>query len=107
MMNNLRARNVSLPGAKPYPSLESLPARFLSRGFTSAKALTLRNIRSSYIGPSELERISRLEMLDEVEELNLVLEHYAITWSVMVSSSAATVSPWNEWGLRPVEHRPD
>ncbi|OJA08529.1 hypothetical protein AZE42_02449 [Rhizopogon vesiculosus] len=49
MMNNLRARNVSLPGAKPYPSLESLPARFLSRGFTSAKALTLRNIRSSYI----------------------------------------------------------
>ncbi|KAG1802924.1 S-adenosyl-L-methionine-dependent methyltransferase [Suillus plorans] len=102
MMNNLRARNVSLPGAKPYPSLESLPARFLRHGFTSAKALTLRNIRSNYIEPSELERISSLEMLDEVEELNLVLEHYAITWG-MKASSAATVSPWIEWGLRPVK----
>ena len=27
-----------------------------------------------------LSRIKRLEMLDEVEELDLVLEHYAITW---------------------------
>ncbi|KAG1737885.1 S-adenosyl-L-methionine-dependent methyltransferase [Suillus paluster] len=101
MMNNLRARNVSLPGAKPYSSLESLPARFLRHGFTSAKALTLRNIRSNYTELSELERISSLEMLDEVEELNLVLEHYAITWGVM-ASSAATI-PWSEWGLRPVK----
>lgn len=41
-------------------------------------------------------------MLDEVEELNLVLEHYAITWG-MKASSATTVSPWIEWGLRPVK----
>jgi [phosphatase 2A protein]-leucine-carboxy methyltransferase len=101
MMSNLRARNVSLPGAKPYPSLESLPSRFLRHGFTSAKALTLRNIRSNYIEPSELERISSLEMLDEVEELNLVLEHYAITSGV--KTSAASISSWNEWGLRPVK----
>lgn len=105
MMNNLRARNVSLPGARPYPSLESLPTRFLRHGFTSAKALTLRNIKSDYIEPSELERISSLEMLDEVEELNLVLEHYAITWGVKTSPSAATVSPWIEWGLRPVDQQ--
>lgn len=42
-------------------------------------------------------------MLDEVEELNLVLEHYAITWGVKTSAS---VSPWVEWGLRPVEQQP-
>ncbi|KAG1746350.1 S-adenosyl-L-methionine-dependent methyltransferase [Suillus lakei] len=82
MMNNLRARN---------------------HGFTSAKALTLRNIRSNYIEPSELGRISSLEMLDEVEELNLVLEHYAITWGMKASSSAATISPWVEWGLYPIK----
>ena len=52
-------------------------------------------------------RISSLEMLDEVEELNLVLEHYAITWGVKLSSPAATVSPWNEWGLSPVQHQLD
>jgi [phosphatase 2A protein]-leucine-carboxy methyltransferase len=43
-------------------------------------------------------------MLDEIEELNLVLEHYAITWGLKVTSRAATVSPWSEWGLRPVAH---
>lgn len=25
-------------------------------------------------------RVAKIEMIDEVEELNLVLEHYAITW---------------------------
>lgn len=49
-------------------------------------------------------RISGLEMLDEVEELNLVLEHYAITSGVKISS---LVSPWSEWGLHPVQHQPD
>ncbi|KAH7928678.1 leucine carboxyl methyltransferase [Leucogyrophana mollusca] len=101
MMNNLRARNVTLPGATPYPSLSTLPARFINHGFTTAKALTLRNIRRDYLGPSELERISSLEMLDEVEELNLVLEHYAITWGVKLLGTvdAPSRARWASWGL--------
>ena len=43
-------------------------------------------------------RISKLEMLDEVEELDLVLEHYAITWGLTVSGKHGAA--WNEWGLR-------
>ena len=41
-------------------------------------------------------------MLDEVEELELVLAHYAITWGVKLPSTAAILSNrlgWEYWGL--------
>ncbi|KIK61276.1 hypothetical protein GYMLUDRAFT_998085 [Collybiopsis luxurians FD-317 M1] len=100
MVSNLKTRNVSLPGADPYPTFQSLPSRFLNLGFTAARALTLKDIRRSYIAPEELERISKLEMLDEVEELDLVLEHYAVTWGLCIGNSGAQLkAPWVEWGL--------
>ncbi|KAJ7471948.1 S-adenosyl-L-methionine-dependent methyltransferase [Mycena latifolia] len=98
MVENLKARHVSLPGAEPYPDVASLPSRFLNLGFTAARALTLKEIRKSYIPPAELERISQLELVDEVEELDLVLEHYAITWGLFVPQSAS-VAAWGQWGL--------
>ncbi|RDB25119.1 Leucine carboxyl methyltransferase 1 [Hypsizygus marmoreus] len=101
MVNNLKSRNVSLPGAAPYPTVDSLPLRFLNTGFTAARALTLREIWKSYISPEELERISTLEMLDEVEELDLVLEHYAVTWGLLLPNpDAAAQSQWGGWGLK-------
>ena len=51
-----QARNVSLPGAKPYPTFDSLPNRFLQHGCEIAQALTLKDIRREYIDPRELER---------------------------------------------------
>ena len=41
-------------------------------------------------------------MLDEIEELELVLEHYAVTWGVKLISSPDPVrDPWNDWGSSP------
>lgn len=37
-------------------------------------------------------------MLDEVEELNLVLGHYSISWGVAVPSTAT--QKWMEWDVR-------
>jgi len=82
MLNNLKSRGVSLPGTEPYPDLASLSRRFLALGFTTAQAVTLREIWRRYIDSRELQRLSQLEMLDEVEELELVLDHYAISWGV-------------------------
>ncbi|KAF7328881.1 Leucine carboxyl methyltransferase 1 [Mycena venus] len=98
MVDNLKGRQVSLPGAAPYPDNASLPGRFLNIGFTAARALTLKEIRKSYIPPEELARISRLELVDELEELDLVLEHYAITWGLFVPPSASPTE-WEQWGL--------
>jgi len=104
MLNNLKSRNVLLPGAEPYPYESSLPNRFLDHKFTTARALTLRDIRKSYIHPADSKRTSKLEMLDEVEELNLVLQHYAITWGVKLPKAedgSSMSAKWIEWGLEP------
>lgn len=100
MHTNLKARNVSLPGVEPYASVASLPTRFTRHGFTTSHAITLRDIRRSCVNQSELERISHLELLDEVEELDLVLEHYAVTWGVKVNCVDAQAL-WREWGFKP------
>jgi len=99
MVNNLKERGISLPGATPYPTVESLSNRFLQTGFSAARALTLKDIRRSYIEPDELERISSLEFLDETEELDLVLSHYAISWGLYLGMSELQ-QDWGNWGLR-------
>jgi [phosphatase 2A protein]-leucine-carboxy methyltransferase len=48
-------------------------------------------------------RISTLEMLDEVEELELVLEHYAVSWGLLFSASNSNASDWKKWGLQKKE----
>ncbi|KAF7792750.1 hypothetical protein EIP86_003848 [Pleurotus ostreatoroseus] len=80
MYENLKVRNVTLPGVEPYQDVPSLPKRFLQHGFT----------------------ISELEMLDELEELDLVLQHYAITWGVKVFNTSTSV-PWSQWGIQPAD----
>lgn len=44
-------------------------------------------------------RISTLEMLDEIEELELVLEHYGITWGLKTFGSIKRPD-WLDWGLK-------
>ncbi|RPD71897.1 leucine carboxyl methyltransferase [Lentinus tigrinus ALCF2SS1-7] len=101
MVNNLKARSVTLPGAKPYPNFDTLPNRFLQHGWEIARALTLKDIRREYINPRELERIAQLEMLDEIEELELVLAHYAITWGAKLPANSGQLKArWADWGLR-------
>ena len=96
-----QSRGVSLPGAEPYPDLGSLSRRFLDLGFTTAQAVTLREIRRRYIDSRELQRLSQLEMLDEVEELELVLDHYAVSWGVKFPEGWAREggASSGEWGL--------
>lgn len=118
-----QSRQVTLPGAAPYLTFASLPSRFTQHGFTTARALTLRQIRKDYVATSELERcigsfsgtrwetpahasdrIAKLEMLDEVEELELVLDHYAITWGVKLPhppTADGNAGGWESWGLVP------
>ena len=42
-------------------------------------------------------------MLDEIEELDLVLAHYAVTWGLKLPKSrqsSFSPSKWIEWGLK-------
>ncbi|KAH7103760.1 leucine carboxyl methyltransferase [Auriculariales sp. MPI-PUGE-AT-0066] len=91
MRENLQARNVTLPGVDAYPTLTAQAERFTVNGFTASSSLTLRTIRSHYISSEERERIAKLEMLDEIEELDLVLQHYAISWGLKAPEESSFV----------------
>ncbi|KAG8717008.1 carboxy methyl transferase for protein phosphatase 2A [Ceratobasidium sp. 395] len=93
LKENLKARQLDLPGVDTFPTLESQIARFSSNGLPDAKGRTLKDIRRENIPDSELLRISRLEHLDEIEELELVLAHYAITWGYSNSSTTLSNKP--------------
>lgn len=56
-------------------------------------------IPESFWALTKLSRISELEMLDEVEELDLVLEHYAITWGLKVYGLQSGMD-WSAWGIK-------
>lgn len=88
MRRNLSQRNLSLPGAG-FASPQAQAARFLDSAtladgvFDQAGAKSLWDIRNdrAVVPKSELERISKLEILDEIEELQLVLSHYCVAWA--------------------------
>ncbi|KZO93872.1 leucine carboxyl methyltransferase [Calocera viscosa TUFC12733] len=94
MRENLAARGVSIPGT--LPSLHALQERFEAAGYTQSSALTLQDIRTHYVPRSETERVATLELIDEYEELDLVLRHYAVAWA----SKGLAGEGEGEWGLR-------
>ncbi|WWC60814.1 uncharacterized protein I303_103390 [Kwoniella dejecticola CBS 10117] len=87
MKRNLASRNLSIPGSEPFPTPQSQADRFLDPSlgqgvFAQSGVKTLWQVRETVIHPEELQRISKLEILDEIEELKLVLDHYVIAWGI-------------------------
>ncbi|KAF9280078.1 hypothetical protein BGZ68_007520 [Mortierella alpina] len=85
MLRNLKARQIDLPGIHAYPSLKSQEERFLSRGWLAAKAVDMNNLHAS-LSDEEMKRISTLEIFDEVEEWQLLAQHYCVAWAYRVKS---------------------
>lgn len=80
-----QARHLSLPGAV-YRDAQAQAARFVN--FDTTGGTTLWQIREQVIDPEELQRIAKLEHLDEIEELRLVLSHYCVAWGAKGGSLA-------------------
>ncbi|KAG0213264.1 hypothetical protein BGX28_004837 [Mortierella sp. GBA30] len=85
MLRNLKARQIELPGIHAYPSLKSQEERFLSRGWLAAKAVDMNTLHAS-LTAEEMKRISNLEIFDEVEEWQLLAQHYCIAWAYRVKA---------------------
>ncbi|KAH9468095.1 hypothetical protein Pst134EA_033415 [Puccinia striiformis f. sp. tritici] len=109
MVQNLATRGLSLAGFSHNRSLESQIERMQKHGYqeivsTDMKTLRLGSITSGSNREdeddewkkeweTELNRIRKLEFLDEVEELELILLHYAITWATKNFPHSSTTSP--------------
>jgi [phosphatase 2A protein]-leucine-carboxy methyltransferase len=49
------------------------------------------------------DSIAKLELVDEYEELELVLAHYALAWGAKVDDGDDLLTSFTGWGLRPAE----
>ncbi|PLW52431.1 hypothetical protein PCANC_02375 [Puccinia coronata f. sp. avenae] len=102
MVQNLAGRGLSLAGFECNRSVASQIARLEEHGFTEIVSTDMKSLRVGVATAEEgrgeewktrwegeLERIRRLEFLDEVEELELILQHYAVSWATRNPHSPA------------------
>ncbi|KAJ3564074.1 hypothetical protein NPX13_g7972 [Xylaria arbuscula] len=80
MISNLAARRIRMPTLDKYTTTNEQEARLRDAGFSSAHSLTIEFIWEDWVSPEEKERVDGLEGLDEVEEWNLLADHYSISW---------------------------
>ncbi|KAJ1909340.1 carboxy methyl transferase for protein phosphatase 2A, partial [Tieghemiomyces parasiticus] len=80
MVQNLKSRGLVLKGIDAYPDLASQEVRYLSRGWQTAHALSITHIYRA-LPTAERDRLSKIEFLDELEEFDLLGDHYCITWA--------------------------
>lgn len=82
MVCNLRERGCPLRGIEATPDLETQMQRFLSNNWSRAIAQDMATIHSCHIDPAERLRAERSEIFDEIEEWNLIQEHYCIAMGI-------------------------
>ncbi|MCJ1388857.1 carboxy methyl transferase for protein phosphatase 2A [Xylographa bjoerkii] len=81
MIANLAARGIVMQTIQKYHSLDAQKERLWNYGFIDGGgAEDVDFLYQEWVDEREKKRISRLEMLDEVEELNLLAKHYCVAW---------------------------
>ncbi|KZF25168.1 leucine carboxyl methyltransferase 1 [Xylona heveae TC161] len=98
MVSNLAARGIVLQTLKRYSSLALQKERLRVMGFTSGQAAAdVDFLWEKWIPEEEKERISQLEMLDELEEWTMLARHYCVAWGWRDGEEADTQSAFNGW----------
>ncbi|KAI9253404.1 S-adenosyl-L-methionine-dependent methyltransferase [Phascolomyces articulosus] len=81
MIRNLQSRRIELKGIHAYPELKDQETRFTRLGWDGAKAVDTKAIHDQYLERSDISRMARLEILDELEEWHLLAAHYCVAWA--------------------------
>lgn len=81
MVSNLATRGIQLQTLHQYATLESQRQRLRQQGLVDGQAAAdVHFIWERWVSEAEKERVAGLEMLDEMEEWNLLAQHYCIAW---------------------------
>ncbi|KAJ5738748.1 hypothetical protein N7493_001903 [Penicillium malachiteum] len=104
MVSNLATRGIQLQTLHKYATLEAQRERFRGQGFTSGQAVAdIEFIWNRWVDEEEKERVSRLEMLDEMEEWQLLARHYCIAWGWREGDDTAAFNGWTTLPAQPGE----
>jgi [phosphatase 2A protein]-leucine-carboxy methyltransferase len=81
MVSNLTSRGIHLQTLQKFENLAAQRLRLQSCGFvTSQNATDTDYIWRKWVSEEEKERVSKCEMLDEIEEWILLAKHYCVVW---------------------------
>lgn len=95
MVSNLATRGIQLQTLHRYASLEAQRGRFQDQGFEDGQAAAdIEFIWKRWISESEKDRVAGLEMLDEMEEWQLLAQHYCIAWGWRNRDDASAFDGW-------------
>lgn len=89
MVENLMQRGCPLLSIWDYPSFDAARKRYLERGFDRCFIADMKEIHTKWIDQSDVDRINRLELLDEFEEWNLIQAHYYVLVAVRTPGGAS------------------
>ncbi|KAI1458008.1 leucine carboxyl methyltransferase [Annulohypoxylon moriforme] len=78
MVSNLASRRICMPTLDVYQDSAKQQSRLKDAGFSSVKSSTIGDIWRRWIDEEERERVDSLEGLDEVEEWDLLADHYVV-----------------------------
>lgn len=78
MLENLHSMHADLLGLENCKSLKSQEGRLISNGFSNAAAWDMSSIYHKFLPRAEIERIEKIEFLDEKDLLEQLLNHYCI-----------------------------
>lgn len=76
MLKNLHERGILLKSIMEYPTVKKQQERYLQLGFKSVLGFDLGQAYDQLVPHEEKLRISKLEILDELEEWILLCSHY-------------------------------
>lgn len=79
MIRNLTSRGIVLQTIERYSDVEDQCQRLTKYGF-EARAIDTSAVWRSWISQSEKERVDKLEWMDEIEEFELLAQHYCVAW---------------------------
>ncbi len=96
MVSNLAQRGIVLQTLRRYGSLQAQMERMRVYGFTGRGGADVKHLWETGVTEVEKERISGLEMMDEVEEWNLLASHYCVVWGWRGGDDKKTWKLWVE-----------
>lgn len=90
MVSNLASRGIHLQTLHTYSTLAKQRTRLKEAGFSDGQdAADVDFLWENWIKPEEKDRVSRCEMLDEIEEWKLLAGHYCVAWGYRDGDDAA------------------
>ncbi|VDO77293.1 unnamed protein product [Heligmosomoides polygyrus] len=94
MEKNLEQRGIQLPGLPACNDVETQRERFLSNGWKDVTVIDMNIVYKKLLPQDEVDRIERIEHLDEMELLRQLLDHYCIGYAVNDKSEKMALSQW-------------